>query len=179
MGRAPKRAPQKRQRLTSSLSVLAHPERCTGCGLCERACLAMRKGRDAPEGPAIKVIRSAKDGAWAPLLCAVCPEAVCTKVCPGDALSRRRDFGPLTLREDGCASCGSCVLSCPFGVLHMGDLNAYPRPCDMCGGTPACVKSCRAGALESIDLDDVGCAERMKACADRVMALLREAGQAF
>ena len=159
--------------------VLVHPERCTGCGACETACLAKRKGRDTPEGPAIKVIRTAKEGAWAPLLCSVCPEAVCARVCPADALSRKGDFGPLALREDQCASCSGCVLSCPFGVLHMGGRSQVPRPCDLCGGFLACVKSCPTGAIECIDVEGIGSAKRIKASADEIMALLREAEQPF
>jgi Fe-S-cluster-containing hydrogenase component 2 len=174
-----KSAQRKKQQSPSFLSVLVHPERCTGCGACERACLAKRKGRDTPEGPAIKVIRAATDVAWAPLLCSVCSEAVCAKVCPADALSRKRDFGPLTLREDQCASCSSCILSCPFGVLHMGDRNQVPRPCDLCGGSPACVKSCPTGAIECIDVDGARSVGRMRASADRITALLGEAEQPF
>ena len=179
MSKVAKRAQQKSQRTVSSSSVLVNPERCTGCGACETACLAKRKGRDTPEGPAIRVLQAATDGACVPLLCSVCPEVVCARVCPGDALSRKRDFGPLTLREDGCASCSSCILSCPFGVLHMGDRRQVPQPCDLCGGAPACVKSCPTGAIECIDLDGVESAERLRASADRITALLRESERPF
>ena len=175
MSKVAKRAQQKSQRTVSSWSVLVQPERCTGCGACERACLAKRKGRDTPEGPAIRVLQAATDGVCAPLLCSVCREAVCARVCPGDALSRKRDFGLLTLREDGCASCSSCILSCPFGVLHMGDRRQVPRPCDLCGGAPACVTSCPTGAIEYIDLEGAGSAEIMRASADKITVLLREA----
>ncbi len=135
----------------SSLSILVHEDRCNGCGRCEAACSLRRAGQYGPDRPAIRV--RAEGGRFLPLLCATCAEATCTIVCPGDALSREREHGPLTLIVKKCSSCSSCVLSCPFEVLHMGGRSQMPQPCDLCGGYPECVKSCPEGALELIDLN--------------------------
>src|SRR5208283_3813620 len=83
-----------------------------------------------------------------------CPDAPCVTVCPADALSREGEFGHVMVDEKRCASCSSCVLSCPFEVLRLEGRRSMPNPCALCGGDPECVRSCRAGALELVRLDE-------------------------
>ncbi len=174
MKEARKKTPPVAQKDCSSLSILVHPEKCTGCGTCEAACSIRRTGRKTPEGSAIRAGRITSTGGYVPLVCAVCAEAVCVNVCPGDVLSRNREFATITLRPEGCSGCSSCILSCPLGVLHMGERNSVPRPCDLCGGAPECVKSCPTGALECIDLDDKKSMARKRNSLEEIALLLKD-----
>jgi anaerobic carbon-monoxide dehydrogenase iron sulfur subunit len=167
---APKGRPATQK--VSSSSIIIHPERCTGCGACEDVCSLKRTGRKDPEGSAIRVARTASGSGYVPLTCAVCPDAVCVSVCPGDVLSRNEKFGAVTLRPEGCSSCGGCVLSCPFEVLHMGEGRYMPWHCDLCEGAPECAKACPSGALEAVGRDDKRALARIGAAAREIARLL-------
>jgi anaerobic carbon-monoxide dehydrogenase iron sulfur subunit len=131
-------------------TIITHPERCTGCGSCEIVCSLRKSGQASAANSAIRVVRSDQENVYTPLLCCQCEEATCVQVCPGDALSKATAFGVVTLDEARCSSCSSCVLACPFEVLHLGGRKERPRPCDLCGGVPECVASCSARALEFV-----------------------------
>ena len=137
------------KKMPKSLSILVHAEKCTGCGHCEIACRAKRAGTGEPYFSAVRVTDGGQDAPHVPLLCTQCAEAPCIAVCPGEALSRQRPFGPLAVEPTRCSACAGCVLSCPFEVLHLGGRRSLPDPCDLCRGDPACVRSCPTGALES------------------------------
>ena len=48
-----------------------------------------------------------------PVLCDHCTEAVCVKVCPSGATTRRSD-GLVDLDHDKCVGCRYCVIACPY-----------------------------------------------------------------
>lgn len=156
-----------------SSSILVHPEKCTGCGACEKACANRRTGRANPEDSAIRIVEVANGRV--PLTCAACTDAVCVSVCPGEALSRDGKFGVVALaRPEACSSCSSCIVSCPFEVLHMGERRYMPEHCDLCGGAPECAKVCPSGALEAVDRDDKKAAALVSAAARKIARLLGE-----
>jgi len=64
------------------------------------------------------------------------------QACPVDAI--KVEDGIVTIDEDECTACGSCVDACPFGVMRMEE-TAFK--CDLCGGDPTCVKFCPMGAI--------------------------------
>jgi len=51
-----------------------------------------------------------------PILCNHCKEAVCVKVCPTGAASRRED-GVVIIEPDKCADCEYCMVACPYQQL--------------------------------------------------------------
>lgn len=73
------------------------------------------------------------------------------EVCPGGALARQKESGIVVLDEKRCSGCGSCVLSCPFEIIHLGGPKGLAQPCDLCGGAPRCVKLCSNGVLEAVE----------------------------
>jgi Fe-S-cluster-containing hydrogenase component 2 len=155
------------------LSILIHPEKCTGCGACTKVCATRKTKHANPEGSAIRVVETGSG--YVPLTCVVCADAACVSVCPGEALSRDRKFGTVTLaRPEACSSCSSCIVSCPFEVLHMGERRYMPEHCDLCGGAPECVKACPSGALEAVDRSDKKAAALMSAAARKIARLLGE-----
>ncbi len=133
---------------------MVHADKCTGCRSCESACSLRRTVEADPAFSVIRVIEAGQGRVYVPVLCAVCLDAPCVTVCPGDALFREGEFGHVTVDEKKCASCSGCVLSCPFEVLRLEGRRSMPNPCDLCGGDPECVRSCRAGALEMVRLDE-------------------------
>lgn len=46
-----------------------------------------------------------------------------------------------------CTGCGTCVESCPVGVLELKDGKAYPANPDACIGCRACESVCPEGAI--------------------------------
>ncbi|HDI75402.1 MAG: 4Fe-4S dicluster domain-containing protein [Thermoprotei archaeon] len=129
--------------------VIFHPDKCSGCHICEEACSFQHFGvinisksrirvstRFSPEG----VFHEAK-------VCLQCEGAPCTRVCPTGALQKNED-GHLVFNEDKCIGCMLCAKACPYGLIFKHPELKIPLVCDMCGGDPLCVKWCPMGALE-------------------------------
>ena len=93
------------------------------------------------------------------------------RVCPGDALSRQNEFGLIAVDESKCSSCASCVLSCPFLVLHLGEPRPVADPCDLCGGSPECVRACERGALRLVEISNDEFEQRRQAARQLATAL--------
>jgi len=52
----------------------------------------------------------------------------------------------VTVNQDKCTSCETCVSSCPFGAIEMRDGKAFiTEACTMCG---ACIEACEFKAIE-------------------------------
>jgi anaerobic carbon-monoxide dehydrogenase iron sulfur subunit len=144
---------QKREELRNR-TILVDPDKCTGCDSCVTVCSGRRDENGDRKFSSIRVIRPGGTGQSIPVLCTQCKNALCLSVCPGAVLSREREYDILTVDEQRCTSCGSCLFSCAFDVLHLGGRRLAAEPCDLCGGAPACVKACGAGALQFVDIDD-------------------------
>ena len=164
--------------------------RCIGCNTCAVACkvsnnlpkdvwwnVVHTEGRDFADtskgtyGGEMQV-------SWLPVNCMHCENAVCEEVCPTGA-TVKRDDGIVTVDEETCIGCKSCMEACPYDVrrlienepeyyleLPIGDPAAKSHKggtvekCDFCAGRidrgekPACMELCPGRARYWGDLDD-------------------------
>lgn len=164
--------------------------RCIGCNTCAVACkvsnnlpkdvwwnVVHTEGRDFAD-----TSKGAYGGemqlSWLPVNCMHCENAVCEEVCPTGA-TVKRDDGIVTVDEETCIGCKSCMEACPYDVrrlienepeyyleLPIGDPAAKSHKggtvekCDFCAGRidrgekPACMELCPGRARYWGDLDD-------------------------
>jgi NAD-dependent dihydropyrimidine dehydrogenase PreA subunit len=57
------------------------------------------------------------------------------------------------INENECSGCGSCVDSCPNGVLELGDDVVKVVNEDDCDGCGTCAEECPMEAIEIIEED--------------------------
>lgn len=164
--------------------------RCIGCNTCAVACkvsnnlpkdvwwnVVHTEGRDFAD-----TSKGAYGGemqlSWLPVNCMHCENAVCEEVCPTGA-TVKRDDGIVTVDEETCIGCKSCMEACPYDVrrlienepeyyleLPIGDPAAKSHKggtvekCDFCAGRidrgekPACMELCPGRARYWGDLGD-------------------------
>ncbi|GAB4271273.1 MAG: 4Fe-4S dicluster domain-containing protein [Deferrisomatales bacterium] len=126
--------------------LVAHFDKCTGCGICQLSCSAREHGGYNPRLANLGV-RMARDGrAHFPVVCHQCDNAFCQRACPVSAIGRDEATGAWTVDPETCIGCGRCVEACPLQVVGMVEKRAHK--CDLCGGRPECVSACPTGALE-------------------------------
>ncbi|MFR7494686.1 MAG: 4Fe-4S dicluster domain-containing protein [Adlercreutzia sp.] len=164
--------------------------RCIGCNTCAVAC---KVSNNLPKDVRWNVVHTeGRDFAdtskgtyggemqlsWLPVNCMHCENAVCEEVCPTGA-TVKRDDGIVTVDEETCIGCKSCMEACPYDVrrlienepeyyleLPIGDPAAKSHKggtvekCDFCAGRidrgekPACMELCPGRARYWGDLDD-------------------------
>jgi len=91
-----------------------------------------------------------------PLHCVHCTDPPCVPVCQGVALEKT-PLGPVTLDDNKCIGCMSCVSVCPFeNSLYYQSVPVRMFKCDMCydlvveGRPPACVDACRGAFYDAL-----------------------------
>ena len=157
--------------------------RCIGCNTCAVAC---KVSNNLPKDVWWNVVHTeGRDFAdtsyggemqlsWLPVNCMHCENAVCEEVCPTGA-TVKRDDGIVTVDEETCIGCKSCMEACPYDVrrlienepeYYLGEYDAPPHKggtvekCDFCAGRidrgekPACMELCPGRARYWGDLDD-------------------------
>ena len=164
--------------------------RCIGCNTCAVACkvsnnlpkdvwwnVVHTEGRDFAD-TSKGTYGGEMQLSWLPVNCMHCENAVCEEVCPTGA-TVKRDDGIVTVDEETCIGCKSCMEACPYDVrrlienepeyyleLPIGDPAAKSHKggtvekCDFCSGRidrgekPACMELCPGRARYWGDLDD-------------------------
>ena len=121
--------------------------KCTGCGLCQLACSAVKEKVYNPEKARIKVTKQGLPPQSAVLVCAQCRKAACKEICPGKAITRNNTTGALVIDDSRCVGCGLCVDACPLDTIWLHPETGVAMKCDLCSGEPACVARCPRGAL--------------------------------
>ena len=151
--------------------VYVNEKWCLGCHLCEYYCAyanvnnantskvkdmarALRSDetfKDVKINPRIKIEQ--KDNISFAVSCRHCNEPLCVKSCITGAISVIG--GVITIDQNKCVSCYTCILSCPFGAVSVSE-NGAAQKCELCvknsgenidAGIPACVKGCPNGAI--------------------------------
>ena len=141
-------------------AILIDTTRCSFCEKCVGAC-EKRHGGEHPGTFYTQVTLTYPQGKDARPLpvsthCMHCADAPCTRVCEGKALTKTA-LGAVTLNEDRCIGCLSCVNVCPFPKsLHYEPSQGKVYKCDMCydrivaGKNPACVEVCHAYGYDAL-----------------------------
>ena len=139
--------------------VFAREELCVNCRLCEVYCkTAHSKSKDVLKAnkyeepaPISRVtVYGDREGSVA-VNCRHCDDPACVKACITGAMHKDSKTGIVSVDEDKCIGCMTCLAVCPIGCIKTG---TYAVKCDLCQGedTPACVKNCPNRALVYLEV---------------------------
>jgi carbon-monoxide dehydrogenase iron sulfur subunit len=130
---------------------------CIGCHLCEVYCrlqharatdLVKAFKRELPRpSPRLRVEECGIVSLS--VRCQHCDDAPCVQACLTGALTRDPISSLVTIDEERCIGCGTCLLVCPLGALKLDTGQKKIVKCDLCQGKeiPVCVANCPNEAL--------------------------------
>jgi Fe-S-cluster-containing dehydrogenase component/formate-dependent nitrite reductase membrane component NrfD len=137
--------------------------KCIGCHACTIACKAEHQ---IPVGVNRCWVKTVEKGTFPdtrrfflPVLCNQCEEAPCVRICPTNALFKRRD-GIVDLNGASCIGCRACMEACPYDQLFIDPNTHTAEKCNFCANRvenkllPACVSVCPTECRIFGDLDD-------------------------
>lgn len=134
--------------------VYVNEKWCLGCHLCEYHCAFANSGKtdmvkalkNVVINPRIQVEEN--NGVCFAVQCRHCDEPLCVKGCITGALTVKD--GVITIDQERCVGCYTCILSCPFGAVMPSDTGVIQK-CELCiknsVGEPACVQGCPNKAI--------------------------------
>lgn len=128
-------------------TVIANPDSCSGCRICQMICSLTHEGAIDIERSRIRVTSDPFKGTSTIVVCRQCHDAPCYYACPESAIGFDRTNGAVVIDGERCNGCRRCEEACPFDAILFseGDRKAYK--CDLCGGDPECVKWCPMNSL--------------------------------
>ncbi len=144
-----------------------------GCHLCEVYCqvehsqskdLIKAFNRQSPQ-PLPRVWVEERKPVSFSVMCRHCDEPPCVYACLTGALHKDTGTGIVTVDEEKCMGCWTCILVCPFGVIGRDRHRGNIAKCDLCQGEelPACVANCPNEALVYAEVeDDIGQSETLR-----------------
>ncbi|NOR38011.1 MAG: 4Fe-4S dicluster domain-containing protein [Candidatus Thorarchaeota archaeon] len=153
--------------------LLVDMDKCTGCKQCSLACSLTKEDLFDPKRGRIKILKKEVIALGIPLLCEQCDTYPCIDSCPEGALTRNETTGIITVNEELCTECGTCVDACTYHAIRLHPETGKALICDLCGGDPYCVQHCVPGALEWVDRTDDTVNKKKKLRSAR-MAMYRE-----
>jgi Fe-S-cluster-containing dehydrogenase component/formate-dependent nitrite reductase membrane component NrfD len=137
--------------------------KCIGCHACTIAC---KSEHEIPVGVNRCWVKTVEKGSFPdtrrfffPVLCNQCADAPCVRICPTNALYRRRD-GIVDLNAASCIGCRACMEACPYDQLFIDPNTHTAEKCNFCANRvenellPACVIVCPTECRIFGDLDD-------------------------
>jgi len=137
--------------------------KCIGCHACTIACKAEH---EIPVGVNRCWVKTVEKGSFPetrrfffPVLCNQCTDAPCVRICPTNALFKRRD-GIVDLNSASCIGCRACMEACPYDQLFIDPNTHTAEKCNFCANRvenkllPACVIVCPTECRIFGDLDD-------------------------
>jgi Fe-S-cluster-containing dehydrogenase component/formate-dependent nitrite reductase membrane component NrfD len=137
--------------------------KCIGCHACTIACKAEHQ---IPIGVNRCWVKTVEQGSFPrtqrfffPVLCNQCDDAPCMRICPTNALYKRRD-GIVDLDPAACIGCRACMVACPYDQLFIDPNTHTAEKCNFCANRveqqllPACVSVCPTECRIFGDLDD-------------------------
>lgn len=136
---------------------------CMDCKLCEVAC----KTAHSKSGNIVKAykfenpspiarirVEGNLDDSMA-IQCRHCDDPDCVKACITHSMTKDPVTGIVSVDQNRCIGCLTCVAACPFGCIKPADV---VLKCDLCtarsngeDGVPACVEACPNLALVFVD----------------------------
>ncbi len=135
---------------------------CIGCHLCEVYCqLQHARSKDLIKAfkressrPLARLSIEQRDPVSFSMRCQQCDDAPCVSSCLTGALSRDPDSGLVSVDEQRCVGCWTCLLVCPFAAIKQDKEQKKALKCDLCQGEeiPACVANCPNEALVYVEV---------------------------
>ncbi len=134
--------------------VYVNEQWCLGCHLCEYYCAFANSGKsnmvkalkDVTIRPRIQI--EEKDGISFAVSCRHCDDPMCVRGCISGALTIEN--GVISIDQNKCVGCYTCVLSCPYGCI-MPNEEGVMQKCELCiknsHGQPVCVTGCPNRAI--------------------------------
>lgn len=153
--------------------IVIHPDRCTGCRVCELACSFWNEEVFNPALSRIFSFLFIEDALYMPITCMQCDDAPCAAICPSKAITRNTATGVLNISPEKCFGCKMCMIACPFGVMAYNADQNIAIKCEQCDGEPECVIFCVPGALEYRDVG-VGMVAKRRSYAQKLMEAGKE-----
>ena len=108
---------------TLNAYVVADPNKCIGCKVCEVACAVVHSDlpvttagtMTTPIIPKLYLVKTAE--VTMPIQCRQCEDAPCANACPVGAITQRD--GVIYVNQASCVGCKTCMIACPFGAMEM------------------------------------------------------------
>ena len=154
--------------------LVIHPDRCTGCRICEMRCAYHHYAEANPSRSRVRIVKWELHGLNVPSMCQQCQRCTIIDPCPVDAITRDVKTGAVIINPKLCIGCRRCLSECVFGAPTMDPGAKVAINCNLCNGYPKCVEYCPVNAIEYLPADQEGF-ERKKDALTKTSDLVKQA----